>query len=170
METIHTFAVEFIKTLEEETMLVRELMSTCIAECTEDTPLERVYEAMQNCGHHVVVVLESKYHRIPIGLVTEHTILEQLVGRRRNPHGLQAANVMTSKIAKVTGGTSVALCPAASELDQGTPIVVVDENRNVCGLLSKEVLRLAQVDHIGKRPSTQVNPAVDHSALLGWTQ
>jgi predicted transcriptional regulator len=151
-------------------MFVRELMSTCVAECTEDTPLEQVYEAMQNCGHHVVVVLESKYHRIPIGLVTEHTILEQLVARGRNPHGLRAANVMTSKIAKVTGGTSVASCPAASELDHGTPIVVVDENRNVCGLLSKEVLRLAQVDQIRQRRSTQVNPAVDHSPLLGWTQ
>ena len=70
-------------------MLVKEIMSTCIAECTEDMSLERVYHLMQNCGHKVVVVVESKYHRVPIGVVTERTILEQIVGRGRNPKGLR---------------------------------------------------------------------------------
>ncbi|HEV8592401.1 MAG TPA: CBS domain-containing protein, partial [Pyrinomonadaceae bacterium] len=69
-------------------MLVREIMSTCIAECTEETPLARVYESMRNCGHGVVVVIESRYHRIPIGVVTEHTICEQIISRQRNPQGL----------------------------------------------------------------------------------
>ena len=81
-------------------MLVRDIMSTCIAECTEDATLERVYTAMQSCGHNIVVVVEGKYHRTPIGVITGNTILEQIIGRGRDPKGVLAPNVMTERVRK----------------------------------------------------------------------
>ena len=149
-------------------MLVKEIMSTCIAECTEDISLERVYHLMQNCGHKVVVVVESKYHRVPIGVVTERTILEQIVGRGRNPKGLRAANVMTSKVLKVINSDSIRLCPAITDSDGAIPLIVVDEKRELCGLLPKEVLRLARAEHVIHHGTTPAN-TVDNSPLLGWT-
>lgn len=151
-------------------MLVREIMSTCIAECTEGTPLARVYEAMQNCGHRTVVVVESKFHRVPIGIVTEHTICEQVIGRGRNPQGLHAANVMTSKIVKVSDASNIDLCPAVTDHESSVPLIVVNENRDLCGLLPKEVLRVARAETVIHHGTAPEAPAVDNSPLLGWTQ
>lgn len=151
-------------------MLVREIMSTCIAECTEETPLARVYESMRNCGHGVVVVIESRYHRIPIGVVTEHTICEQIIGRQRNPQGLSAANVMSSKIVKVADSSNVSLCPVITDHDSAIPLLVVDTDRNLCGLLPKEVLRLARAEQIIHNDMTQQPAGVDDTPMLGWTQ
>lgn len=150
-------------------MLVREIMSTCIAECTEATPLARVYEVMKNCGHGVVVVVESKYHKIPIGVVTEHTICEHVVGRQRDPHGLLAANVMSSKIVKVLDSSSVSLCPAITDYDYAVPLIVVDSDRNLCGLLSKDVIRLARAEQVIHHEPAQTTQTVDQSPLSGWT-
>lgn len=151
-------------------MLVREIMSTCIAECTEDAPLARVYELMQSCGHHAVVVVESKFHRVPLGIITEHTILEQVVGRGRSTKDLRAANVMTSRITKVSESSSVALCPAVTDSEGAGALIVVDENRDVCGILPRDILRMARADQTIHHSANPTAPSVDHAPLSGWTQ
>ena len=137
-------------------MFVSEIMSTCVAECTEDTKLEEVFELIQKCDHGLVVVVDSLAHRIPIGVVTEHSICEQIIARGRNPRSLQAGSVMDSRIKKVLNSELVENILEMRQEDVSA-IVAVDENRRVCGLVSKERIKEAP---LVVRPARQPISAV----------
>ena len=130
-------------------MFVSEIMSTCVAECTEDTKLEEVFELIQKCDHGLVVVVDSLAHRIPIGVVTEHSICEQIIARGRNPRNLQAGSVMDWRIKKVLSSDQVENILEMRQEDVSA-IIAVDEDRRVCGLVSKEKI---------KQPAAAVRPA-----------
>ena len=55
-------------------MLIREIMDVDVTECTEDTPIGDVYELIQQSHKNYVVVIDSSQHRVPIGIVNEHSI------------------------------------------------------------------------------------------------
>lgn len=119
-------------------MIVREITTLCVAECTEELSLDRLYDLLEKTPQRFVVVVDSKAHRIPIGLITEHTILEQLIRRRRDPRSLMAGNIMDSRIATVRDDAPAEKCLLMPELLLGVPIFVVDEDRMLCGVLEKD--------------------------------
>jgi signal-transduction protein with cAMP-binding, CBS, and nucleotidyltransferase domain len=123
-------------------MFVSEIVSTCAAECTEDAKLEDVFELIQKCDHGAVVVVDSLAHRIPIGIVTEHSICEQIIARGKNPRSLQAGSVMDSRITKVLNSELVENILDMRQEDISA-IVAVDEDRRLCGLVSKEKIKRA---------------------------
>src|SRR3982751_1359661 len=88
-------------------MIIRDIMTECPAECIEDAPLSEVYELIQKCDHGYVVVLDSSAHRVPIGVVSEHSICEQIIGRGRNPKVLRAGSVMDSRIRRIFDNSSI---------------------------------------------------------------
>ena len=116
-------------------MFVTEIMSTCVAECTEDMKLEDVFDLIQKCDHGLVVVIDSHAHRVPIGIVNERSICEQIIARGRNPRNLLAGSVMDSRIKKVLE-TDVVEC--ITDTAEFAAIVVVDDKRRICGVVSKE--------------------------------
>ena len=118
-------------------MFVSEIMSRCVAECTEDMRLEEVFDLIQKCDHGLVVVIDSQAHRVPIGIVNERSICEQIIARGRNPKNLLAGSVMDSRIKKVLG-TDLAERINETDLAEFAAIVVVDDKRQVCGLVAKE--------------------------------
>ena len=120
-------------------MLVSEIMSKCVAECTEDTALGEVYELIQKCDHGIVVVVDSNVHRVPIGVVTERSICEHVIARNKNPRSLSAGSVMVSTIKSVTN-TDVVESIRTSDLTSISAIVVTDSDRRVCGLISPRKL------------------------------
>src|SRR5688500_17096333 len=138
-------------------MLVSEIMSTCLAECTEDTSLEEVFRLIRKCDHGLVVVVDSVAHRVPIGVVTERSICEQIIDRGRNPRSLAAGSVMDSRIKKVSKSD---LAETLATLDPAelAAIVAVDDNRRPCGLVLKESLRKIR---IAERPVYAVQAAPD---------
>lgn len=117
-------------------MFVSEIMSSCMAECTEDTKLEDAFELIQRCDHGIVVVVDSLVHRVPIGVVTERSICEQIIARGRNPRILTAGSVMDSRIKKVLDSDLIESVQGA--IDDLAAIVVVDSDRRACGLVPKE--------------------------------
>jgi predicted transcriptional regulator len=131
-------------------MFVSEIMSTCVAECTEDMRLEEVFELIQKCDHGLVVVVDSHAHRVPIGIVTEHSICEQIIARGRNPKGLSAGSVIDSRIRKVERTDRVEKILEARQ-DDVAAIVVIDEDRRVCGLISPD-----KVKNIPRVPKTSI--------------
>jgi predicted transcriptional regulator len=141
-------------------MFVSEIMSTCVAECTEDTKLEDVFELIQKCDHGLVVVVDSLAHRIPIGVVTEHSICEQIIARGRNPRSLQAGSVMDWRIKKVLNSDLVENILEMRQEDVSA-IIAVDDNRRVCGLVSKERIKQAAP---AVRPARQAISAITSPA------
>jgi CBS domain-containing protein len=88
----------------------------------------------------VVVVIDSLAHRVPIGVVTEHSMCEQIIGRGRNPKGLKAGSVIDSRIRKVLITDPVERIIEARQ-DDIAAMVVVDENRRIRGLISNEKIK-----------------------------
>jgi predicted transcriptional regulator len=110
------------------------MMKTNFVVCTEDMPLEKVFEKMtaQNTDHAVVV--EGLAHSVPIGLITEHDICAQVVGRGRSPRGLTAANVMGTNLPKVSSDShslDLDMLPSGARV-----VCVVDGDGAICGTIS----------------------------------
>lgn len=102
--------------------------------CTEDTPIEKVYEMLEAAKARHAFVVESLAHQIPIGIVTEHDICAHLIGSGRSPRGMTAAGVMSTNFAKIRAGTE----PDQARSAAGSThlICIVDENGAPCGTVS----------------------------------
>ena len=143
-------------------MLIRNIMTNNAAECTEDAPLSEVYDLIQNCVQGYAVVLDSASHRVPIGVVTEHSICQQIVARGRNPKGLNAGNVMNARIRRVSENTDVAACEGLVETAASEPILVTDEKRQFTGIVERSRLAAA----IGDSKRNHANPNAEFSSLM----
>src|ERR1043165_1604467 len=123
-------------------MLIKEIMNTAVSACTEDTPLAEVYELIQSCPDRYVIVTDSPQHRVPLGVVSEHSICEALVKNRRRDRDLYAASLMSTHIQKIDGETDVNDCKwlltSVAEV-----IVVVGPKRQFLGVLEPIELRRA---------------------------
>ena len=117
-------------------MPVSKIMSKCVAECTEDTALEEVYERLRKCEHGLAVVIDSEAHRVPIGVVSERSICEQLIARGKNPRGLTAGSVMDSRIKTIRESDEFQPL-SQDESDSLAAIIVTNEARQVCGIVPK---------------------------------
>ncbi len=117
-------------------MFIKDIMNCSAVVCTEDTPLPQVYQMMQESNCDYVTVVESHAHRTPIGIITEHDICLQIVGRGRDPRGLTAANVMNTNIVKALYTVSLTDCSEMMSVSQAKRAFVVDENGMFCGTLS----------------------------------
>lgn len=100
--------------------------------CTEEIPLEQVYQMLSSSDDRLVVVVDSHAHRFPIGIITEKSICRQILGRHRDPRSLTAANVLDCAVTKVRradlkADDSAALCGSA-------PVLVVDRDKRLLGL------------------------------------
>ncbi len=141
-------------------MLVLEIMEDLSTVCTEDTPLEKVYALMRDSGQDTLAVVENRAHRIPIGLITEHIICEHLLGRGRNPRGLTAANVMSTDFHKLERAAEANI--AGEQFASDLPILVVDENGELCGILSQMRLRMmAAMRPVPRAPSPKILTPAD---------
>ena len=158
-------------------MFVSDIMSTCLAECTEDTSLEEVFGLIRKCDHGLVVVVDSVAHRVPIGVVTERSICEQIIDRGRNPRSLAAGSVMDSRIKRVSE-SDLADTLATIDPAEVAAIIAVDDNRQPCGLVPKENLKKVR---IAERPvyAVQAGPAmpiataprrISEIPAFGWIQ
>lgn len=118
-------------------MFIREIMNMNSVFCTEETSLTKVYEMMTENGCDYMPVVESRAHCVPIGIITEHDICRQILGKGRNPRDMSARNVMNSHIAKVADTASLNECLNLMNIKQTKRIFVVDEDGRLCGTLSR---------------------------------
>ena len=58
-------------------MFVKDIMNRNSIVCTEDTPLAKVYQMMQETGCDYIAVVESYAHRTPIGKAKRAFIVDE---------------------------------------------------------------------------------------------
>lgn len=150
-------------------MLIRDVVNGCVAECTEDTPLTEVFDLIQKCEHGFVVVLDSPTHRVPLGIVNEHTICEQMIAKGRKPTELRAGGVMNTCVRRVSAATPVESGREILRIRDSAPILVVDEKRRFCGLVTREAIAsaLRQTSVPVFTPAASV-PALREIPAFGW--
>ena len=158
-------------------MSIKNIMSKCVAECTEDASLDEVYKLIRKCKHGLVVVIDSESHRVPIGVVSERSICEQVIVRGKNPRGLAAGNVMDSRIRTVRENEG-AIDISAADADALAAIVVTNDRRQVCGIISKDKVKqipgsVASTNSFGSvyvNTSVRYTPAAREIPAFGWIQ
>ena len=158
-------------------MSISTIMSKCVAECTEDASLEDVYQLIRKCKHGLVVVIDSEAHRVPIGVVSERSICEQVIVRGKNPRGLKAGSVMDSRIRTVRE-SEAAIAIAHDEALNLAALVVTNERRQVCGIVPKEkisqipgtVVATNSPGSIYVNMSVRHSPATSEIPAFGWIQ
>ena len=157
-------------------MFVKEIMSTCVSECTEDMELAQVYELIRQCEHGLAVVIESNAHRVPIGIVSERSICEQIILRGRNPRGLRAASVIDSRIKTVMENDLVEAVIGRDRDADVSAVVVINGNRQVCGLVPKQAfdgarsLQNIPTQVVEKKDPSVRSPGVSEIPAFGWIQ
>lgn len=105
-----------------------------LPECTEEVSLEKVYHMLASSSERMVAVVDSRSHRVPIGIITESSICAQILGRKRDPRGLTAANVLDCNFKKARRA-DLAASSEFDHLSKDTPVLVVDRDRRLLGLL-----------------------------------
>lgn len=158
-------------------MSISEIMSTCVTECTEDTPLDQVYERIRKCEHGIVVVVDSKAHRVPIAVVSERSICEQLIVRGRTARNMTAGDVMDSRIRTVRETDDLGRI-TPEERDSLAAIIVTNDRREVCGIVPKNQIPVIQTavaaTHspglIFVNTNVRRSPAAREIPAFGWIQ
>ena len=133
-------------------MLIKEIMNTGVIECTEDTSLKDTYELIQQSPTGFVVIIDSLQHRVPIGIVNEHSICENVVRRSRNTKDLDAGNVMNTNIKRMCENAEIMECGVTV----GTLVIlVVNEKRQFLGTVQPAELEssIAGLRKLVERPS-----------------
>ena len=121
-------------------MLISEIMNSDVVVCTEDTPLKDVYELIKSSRDGFVVVIDSVQHRVPIGVVNEHSICESVVGRQRPTKDLDAGAVLSTNIKRLYRNVDITECEGALDQDADA-VLVVDERRQFLGAIDPENLK-----------------------------
>jgi len=118
-------------------MFAKDVMKKNSVVCTEEMPLMQVYQLMQENECEFVTVVENYAHRTPIGIVTEHDICLQIIGKGRNPRGLSAANVMNTNVLKTSDTSTLEYCADLIKNSRANKLLVTDENGALCGVLTQ---------------------------------
>jgi predicted transcriptional regulator len=154
-------------------MFIKEIMDIGAAECSEDTSLTDVYELMQTCSNGYVVVIDSRQHRVPIGIVDEHSICENVIKRSKSTKGLDAGGVINSNIKRIPENTEVSECESMLN-KKVDAILVVDERRRFLGTVDPRRLESSIARLKAQRPAIvsgilgqHVRAAVEIPAF-GW--
>jgi len=123
-------------------MLIKEIMNTDVCECTEDTPLIEVYELVQSTPNGYAVVVDSPQHRVPIGIVNEHSICESIVKNAQKSRTMDAGSVMSSHIQRIHENTEIEDCKDVLS-KPADAIVVVNDRRQFRGVVDSLELQSA---------------------------
>ena len=117
-------------------MLVKYVMTTDPACCTEDTALQEVAKLMidHDCGE--IPVVESKENKLPIGVITDRDIVCRTIAQGLNPLDLTVGDCMSKPCVTVMPDMSVDECCRILEEHQIRRVPVVDADGSCCGIVS----------------------------------
>jgi CBS domain-containing protein len=118
-------------------MFAKDLMKEIKVVCTEDMSLMQVYQLLQDNGGEFIAVVEDYAHKNPIGVITEHDICMQVVGKCRNPRGLTAASVMNTEILKTLETSTLGYCADLLKNSRTKRLFVVNDDGALCGTLTQ---------------------------------
>ena len=153
-------------------MLIKEIMDIGVAECTEDTLLPDVYDLIQTSPAGYVVVMDSLKHRVPIGIIDEHTICECLIKRSRSARVTDAGSILNTNIKRVSENAEITECGGLLT-KLADALLVVDERRRFVGTVdSRQLAQAIAKVNSRRRTFTEVIsqhvPAAVEIPAFGW--
>ena len=139
-------------------MTVQQIMTSCTATCSLDTPIRDVARTMaaEDCETVTVVVGLGE----PVGVVTDRDIAVRLVARGRNPLEATAAEVMSDGAATVWADADLDEAVLLMKRRQLCRLVVLGGSGSVVGILAPaDLLRAGLRAGVETSRSCRVDPA-----------
>jgi len=115
---------------------VKDIMTVDPVCCLPTSSLKSVAQLMvqHDCGE--IPVVYSMERTKVVGVITDRDIVVRSVAKGLNPLDLTAEDVMTTPAKIIKMDLSVADCCELMEDEQIRRLPVVDENENICGMVS----------------------------------
>lgn len=122
---------------------IDEIMTKNPVCCTPDTKIEEVANLMvqQDCGE--IPVVGSQEGKKLVGVITDRDIVVRSIAQGINPLELRAEECMTEKPITIKKDSFVHQACELMENYQIRRIPVVDDNDNICGMVSQSDIALA---------------------------
>ena len=133
-------------------MKVRDIMTTDVACCTPETPLQEVARMMvdNDCGE--IPVVDARGSMRPVGVVTDRDITCRVVALGENALERTAKDCMSSPAISVRPEDDVDDCIRTLEDHQIRRVPVVDASGRCCGMVAQaDIAR-----HGSKRDAAEV--------------
>ena len=121
-------------------MRIEEAVKNDSVICTEEMPLNKVFNLMLERNCDCVAVVESFAHKVPLGLITERDICLQLIKKNRDPRWLTAANVMNSNVSRFKKTSNLEKCLSSMQKQKTDHSFVIDNNGMFCGMIDRKEL------------------------------
>jgi CBS domain-containing protein len=118
-------------------MLVKEIMSADPVCCTPETPLREVAALMSDYDCGAIPIVKDEESRQPIGVITDRDIVCRAIAEGKDASALTATDVMSNSCVTVSPDADLQECCKVMEAYQVRRVLVVDENRGCCGIVSQ---------------------------------
>lgn len=136
-------------------MELRELMTTDIATCTPDTPIQEVASLMDEFDCGMIPVVAGDGTSRAVGTITDRDIVIRTVARGDNPLDLVAGDVMTGNPVTINPDANHRQAMEIMEKNQLRRLLVVDNNGECYGVIS-------QADLARETSEQEVGEVVQH--------
>jgi CBS domain-containing protein len=115
---------------------VKDIMTIDPVCCLPTTSLKSVAQLMlrNDCGE--IPVVYSMERTKVVGVITDRDIVVRSVAKGLNPLNMIAEDIMTTPAKIIKMDLSIADCCELMEEEQIRRLPVVDENENICGIVS----------------------------------
>lgn len=145
---------------------LKEIMSTDVACGTADMSLADIAGMMVtfDCGE--VPIVDSLQNKNVIGVITDRDIVCRTLGKGLNPMNLKVQDCMTTDI--VTGDYDMTVndCLEIMQENQIRRLPIVDENNQLCGIVSQaDLIKYADVDEAVEMVKEVSKPTDSPSAV-----
>ena len=132
-------------------MRLQEIMTTDIATCMPDTPLEEVASIMDEYDCGMVPIVAGDGTTRPVGTVTDRDITIRTVAKGENPLDYMAGDVMTANPITIHHHSSHEEAMELMESHQLRRLLAIDDNGECIGVISQaDLARNADESAIGE--------------------
>ncbi len=132
-------------------MRLQEIMTTDIAACTPDTPLEEVAAMMDEYDCGMIPIVAGEGTTRPVGTITDRDIAMRTVANGENPLDYMASDVMTANPITINHNSAHEEAMEMMESHQLRRILVIDDNGECIGIISQaDLARNAGESEVGE--------------------
>ncbi len=148
-------------------MRVKDIMSDHPACCTPESNLGEAARIMAQADCGAVLVVDAETGRKPLGIITDRDIVCRVVAAGKDPSQVSAASCMSKPLATVREDSPIEACCRAMESAKVRRLLVVDEQGDLCGIISQaDLARGADPDHTAELVRDVSEPTRE-SSLVG---
>lgn len=146
-------------------MKVDDIMTTEVACCTADTPLQEV--AILMVDHHCGEIPVCDEARKPIGVITDRDIVARAVAQGSNPLELNAGDCMSDTVITATPDMPIEDCVRLMEQYQVRRLPVVDAVGACCGIVAQADLATKSSPEVAAEMVENVSRPTTAESRLG---